>query len=91
VEWVILTSLGFSPAPADISDTVAVGDNAIANVGDDLHVGVAVKTKACSRRNLVIVPNNQRAQGRVGRIAARVYCKVMLGLEPTKIPAIERR
>ena len=68
-----------------------MSDRSRQDVGDNLHVGVAVKTKARSRRNLVIVPDNQRAKGRVGRIAARVYCKVMLGLEPTKIAAIERR
>jgi hypothetical protein len=76
---------------ADVSDTVAVGDNAVANVGDDLHVGVAVKVKACSRRNLVIVPDDQRAQGPICRIAGSPYCEVVLGFEPTKIAAVERR
>jgi hypothetical protein len=76
---------------ADVSDTVAVGDNAIANVGDDLHVGVAVKAKTCSRRNLVVIPDDQRAKRLIGRVAGRPYCKVVLSLEPTKIAAIERR
>ena len=76
---------------ADVSDTVAVGDNAIANVGDDLKIGVAVKVKARSRRNLVVVPDDQRAKRLVGRIADRPYCKMVLGLEPTEIAAVERR
>jgi hypothetical protein len=76
---------------ADVSDTVAVSDNAVANVGDDLHVGVAVKAKACSRRNLVVIPDDQRPKRLIGWIAGRPHCKVMLRFEPTKIPAIERR
>ena len=72
-------------------DTVAVSGNAIANVGNDLQIGVAVKVKARSRRNLVVVPDDQRAKGLIGRIAGRPYCKMVLGFEPTEIAAVERR
>jgi hypothetical protein len=52
---------------------------------------VAVKAKTCSRRNLVVIPDDQRAKRLIGRIFGRPYCKVALSLEPTKIAAIERR
>jgi|SRR5580692_8670196 hypothetical protein len=74
----------------DVSDAVAVGDNAVANVGDNLHVGVAVQTEARSRSNLVVIPHDQRAKRRVGRIAIGPDRKMVLGLEPAKITAIER-
>jgi hypothetical protein len=70
---------------ADVSDTVAVGDNAVANVGDDLHVGVAVKAKACSRRNLVVVPDDQAANRTMRGIAILTNAEVMQRLEPTDI------
>jgi hypothetical protein len=68
-----------------------MGDNAVADIRDDLHVGVAVETKARSRRDLVIVPDDQRAKRRMGRIAIRPYGKMVFGPEPAKIAAIERQ
>src|SRR5262249_57434896 len=45
--------------PAFISETVLVGDCALADVGDDFHVGVGVGRKARIGGDFVIVPNPQ--------------------------------
>ena len=60
-------------------------------VRDDLHIGVAVETKTLSWHDLIVVPDHQGTKGPVGRIAVRTYYKVVIGLEPAKITAVERR
>jgi hypothetical protein len=78
------------PGDADVSNAVTMGHCALANVGHDLHVGVSVQAEAGTWRDLIIVPNDERTQGRVHGIAIGTYSEVMPGFEPTKVTTIER-
>jgi hypothetical protein len=42
---------------ADVAEAVPVGDNAFADIGHDLDVGVVVRRKSRVRSDLVIVPD----------------------------------
>ena len=46
---------------AAVAEAVLVGDRAFADIGHDLHVGVRMQRKAAARRDLVVVPDPQRA------------------------------
>jgi hypothetical protein len=45
-----------------IAEAVLVGDRALPDIGNDFHVGVRVRREATFRRDLVVVPDAQRAR-----------------------------
>jgi hypothetical protein len=62
-----------------------MSDRPFADAGDDLHVRVAVETEAGPRRDLVVVPDDQRTQGSVHRIALGTDGELVLVLEPAEV------
>src|SRR3981189_1586845 len=64
-------------------------DRALADIGDDLHVGVGMGGKARVRRDLVVIPHPQRAMAHVGGIVMAAEREVMLCLQPAVIGAAE--
>src|SRR5262249_54873799 len=72
-----------------VAERILMGDRTVANVGDDLHVGMRMRRKAGVRRDLVIVPDAQRAVAHVLRVIVVGEREVMPGLEPAVIGAAE--
>jgi hypothetical protein len=72
---------------AFVAETVPVRHRARAHIGDDFHVGVRVRRKACIGRDLVVIPDAQRAPARTCGIASEG--EVVLGLQPAAILACE--
>jgi hypothetical protein len=74
-----------------VAQAVLVGDGPLADIGDDLHVGVGMGRKARVRRDLVVVPHAQGAVVHVRGIVVAGEREVMLGLEPAVVGAAELR
>ena len=72
-----------------VAEAVLVGDRALAHVGDDLHVGVRVRRKAGVRRDLVVVPDPQRAPAHPLGVVIVGEGEMMLGLQPAVVGAAE--
>ena len=53
----------------DIADAVFMRDGALADIGDDFHVGVRVTAEPGAGRDLVVIPDHEGAEGPVRRIA----------------------
>ena len=70
---------------AFIAETVLVRHRAFANVGDDFHVRVRVRRKARVGRDLVVVPNAQRAPTHSRGIVVVCEGEMVLGLQPAVI------
>src|ERR1700722_8052585 len=47
---------------ANIADAILMGDRALADIGDDFHVCMGVQSEAGPGRDLVVVPNHERAK-----------------------------
>jgi hypothetical protein len=67
-----------------------VRHGALANVGDDFHVGMGVTTEAGSGRDLIVVPDHQGAEGRIRPIAVVRHDEMMARFQPAAIALIER-
>jgi hypothetical protein len=63
-----------------VAETVLVRHRALADVGNDLHVGVRVGRKACVGRDLVVVPDAQRAPAHSRGVLVLAKGKVVFGL-----------
>jgi len=74
---------------ADVADAVLVGDGSLADIGDDLHVLVAMKAQALARSDLVVVPHDKSAQCDVRLIAFRLDDEMVLRGQPSKLRAVE--
>jgi len=59
-----------------------MGDGALPDVGDDLHVGMWMRRKPGARGNLVVVPDAQRAPPHPMRIEVVGKREMVFGLEP---------
>ena len=59
-----------SDSPADIAGAVFMRDGALADIGDNFHVGMGVTAKAGTGRDLVIVPDHEGAEGTIRLVAA---------------------
>jgi hypothetical protein len=70
---------------AFIAETVLVRHRAFANVGDDFHVRVRVRRKARVGRDLVVVPDAQRAPTHSRGIDIVCEGEMVLGLQPAVI------
>jgi hypothetical protein len=70
---------------AFIAETVLVRHRALADIGDDLHVGVRVGRKASVGRDLIVVPDAQRAPTRSRGVDIVCEGEMVLGLQPAVI------
>ena len=75
---------------SDIALAVFMRHCALPDKGDNLHVDVAVQAKAGTGCNLVVVPNKQRSQRRMGRVAVRRHREMMSRLKPRKLRMVEQ-
>src|SRR5258708_2585871 len=69
------------PCQAHISNAVAMSHRPLADVTDNLHVGVAVQIEAAPGGNLVVVPDEERTHRSVYRITLRSDFEMMSGIE----------
>ena len=72
-----------------VAEAVLVRHRTFADVGDDFHVGVWVRRKARVGRDLIVVPDAERAPPHSRRIAIVGEGKVVLGLQPAVICSCE--
>src|SRR6185437_8943918 len=77
--------------PALVAEAVLMRDRALADIGDDFHVGVGVRRKAGVRRDLVVVPHPKRAVTHIVRVVMAAEREVVLGLEPAVVGGAELR
>ena len=70
---------------AAIAQMVLVADRAAADIGDDLHVPVAVHGKAAAGLDRVVVPDPQRAEAHAVRVMVVGETEMVARLEPVDI------
>src|SRR3954470_15334384 len=66
-----------------------MGDRALADIGDDFHIGVRMGGKAGVRGDLVVVPHPQRAVAHIVGVIMAAEGEVMFGLQPAVVGAAE--
>ena len=76
--------------PALVAQAVLVGNRALADIGDDLHILVRVRRKAALRRDPVIVPHSQRAPVDPRGIVIVREGKVVAGIQPAVVCRTQR-
>ena len=64
-----------------------MGDGALADIGDDLHVGVRVGREARIGSDLVVVPHSERAMAEALGVVIAGEGEMMLGLQPAVVCA----
>ena len=74
---------------AMVAEVVLVGDRALADVGDDLHVGVRVWREAGVGLDGVVVPHPQRPPAHARRVVVAGKGEVVLRVEPAVVGAAE--
>ena len=74
-----------SHGPADIAGAVFVRHGALADIGDDFHVGMEVTSKAGAGRDLVVVPDHEGAEAAIRLIALGRNDKVMVRFQPDTV------
>jgi hypothetical protein len=75
---------------ADIAGAILVRYSALADVGNDFHVGMRVTAKAGTWRDLIVIPDHKGTKGAIRRIAVGRYDEVMTGFQPAAVTVIER-
>jgi hypothetical protein len=78
-----------SHGPADIAGAIFVRYRALADIGDDFHVGMGVTAKAGAGRDLVVVPDYEGAERTIRLITVGRHDEVMARLQPAAITVIE--
>jgi len=68
---------------------VAARDGSVVDVGDDLNVCVMMKREARTRRDLVIVQDNEISHRFVSRVSVRPNREMMSGPEPAGVCATD--
>src|SRR6516165_2454078 len=68
-----------------VAEAVLVRDGALADIGDDLHVGVRVWWEAGVGGNLVVVPHPKGAPAHSGGVHVLPEGKVVPGFQPAMI------
>lgn len=74
---------------ADVAKIVTVRHRPLTDIGDDLDVRVPVERKTGPGGDLIIIPDDQRSQRGVVRFSMVAKSEMVLGLQPTKVPAPE--
>jgi hypothetical protein len=69
------------------ADAVAVLERTLEHVGDDLHVGVAVRAEALAGLHAVLVDDAQRAETHVPRIVVVGERERVAAIEPAQVGA----
>ena len=72
---------------AFVSQMIAVPDGALANIGDNLHISVAVQIEALARRDGVVVPDLERAEAGSRRVDIAAKREVMVCRQPVVLKA----
>jgi hypothetical protein len=70
---------------AAVAQVVLVADRALAHVGDDLHVAVAVAVEAAPRLDRVVVPDQQRAETHSRRVVIVGEAEVIARRQPVVV------
>ena len=72
-----------------VAEAVLMGDRALPHIGDDLHIFMRVRRKPGLRRDLVVVPDAQRAPPHALGVAVIGKREMMAGLQPAMVAAAE--
>src|SRR5690349_11809374 len=70
-----------------VADTVLVRERALDDVGDDLHVGMAVRAKAGAGDDAILVDHAQGAEAHAPRIMEMTEGEGMPAVEPAHLRA----
>src|SRR6185312_1740416 len=74
-----------------VAEVVAMGDGAGADIGDDLHVPVRMRVEASAGRNLVVVPDPERAEAHPVGVMVISEAEVMARVQPLVLKAPKAR
>src|SRR6516162_1349410 len=74
---------------AVVTEAVLVGDGTLADIGDDLHVGVRVRRKPGVRGDRVVIPYPDRAPAHALGVMVFGKREMVLGVEPAVVGAAE--
>ena len=67
---------------ADVALVIAMRDNTLADVADNLDIGVVMQAKPRVGRDLIVIENNEIADWLMRWVAIGSYCEVVLRFEP---------
>ena len=67
------------------AERILVFEPAVENVGDNLHIGMAMGGEAAARRQPVLVDDAQRSEPHEARITIIAERKAMRGIEPAEV------
>jgi hypothetical protein len=70
---------------ADVALVIAMRDNTLADVADNLDIGVVMQTKPRVRRDLTVIEHNEIADWLMRWVAVRPYCEVVFRFEPSGV------
>src|SRR5262249_38227490 len=68
-----------------VAEAVLMGDRTLADIGDDLHVGMGMRRKPGVRRDRIVVPHPQRAPAHALGVMIVGEREMMLGVEPAVV------
>src|SRR5580704_5934025 len=74
-----------SARPPGVAHGILMRDRAVADIGDDLHVGVRMRRKAGFRRDLVVVPDAQRAPAHAPCVVIAGEREMVCRLQPAMV------
>ena len=67
------------------ADRVAVLERAVEDIGNDLHIGMAMGREARPGDHLVLIDHPQRTEAHMGRVVILPEGKAVLGIEPVDL------
>src|ERR1700733_13758165 len=70
---------------ADVALVIAMRDNTLADVADNLYIGVVMQTKPRVRCDLNVVEHDEIADRLMRWVAIGPYCEVVLRFEPSGV------
>src|SRR6516165_3720928 len=68
-----------------VAEAVLMGDRTLADIGDDLHVGVRVRRKPGIRSDRVVIPYPERAPAHALGVVVVGEREMVLGVKPTVV------
>ena len=72
-----------------VAEAVLMGDRALSDIGDDLHIGMRMRRKPGLRCDLVVVPYPERAPAHPLRVLVIGEREMVSGLEPAVVAAAQ--